>query len=74
MSRIYARATGEQVDLKVRVLNAAVKQSVEIANSTTLFQRIGMILMNPINRRALSKHLSCPCPCVSGISTLPFVS
>ncbi|KAK7676507.1 hypothetical protein QCA50_020525 [Cerrena zonata] len=37
MGRIYAHANGEQVDLKIRVLNAAVKQSVEIADSTTLF-------------------------------------
>ncbi|KAI0922652.1 hypothetical protein AcW1_002758 [Taiwanofungus camphoratus] len=53
MTRIYACATPEQLDLKLKVLIAAVKQSVEIANSTTFFQRCTSILVNPINRRAL---------------------
>lgn len=39
---------------QVTALNAAVKHSIEIANSTTLFQRIKMILVKPVNRRALS--------------------
>ncbi|KAI0752753.1 general substrate transporter [Daedaleopsis nitida] len=53
MAKIYAYATPEQVDLKVKALTAAVQQSVEITNSTTLLQRIRLILMDPINRRAL---------------------
>jgi len=53
VSKIYARATPEQIDLKVKVLSAAVKQSVEITNSTTFFQRCRSIIVNPINRRAL---------------------
>ncbi|KAI0356860.1 general substrate transporter [Trametes cingulata] len=53
MAKIYAHATPEQVDLKVRSLAAAVKQSVEITKSTTLLQRIRLILTDPINRRAL---------------------
>ncbi|KAI0634311.1 general substrate transporter [Trametes polyzona] len=53
MAKIYAHATPEQVDLKVRSLVAAVKQSVEITNSTTLLQRFQLILTDPINRRAL---------------------
>ncbi|KAI8989093.1 general substrate transporter [Trametes punicea] len=53
MAKIYAYATPEQVELKVRSLAAAVKQSVEITNSTTLMQRFRLILTDPINRRAL---------------------
>ncbi|KAH9854546.1 general substrate transporter [Lenzites betulinus] len=53
MTKIYAYATPAQVDLKVRTLVAAVKLSVEITNSTTLWQRIRLILSDPINRRAL---------------------
>ncbi|EIW53336.1 general substrate transporter [Trametes versicolor FP-101664 SS1] len=53
MTKIYAFATPEQVDLKVRTLAAAVKLSVEITNTTTLWQRIRLILTDPINRRAL---------------------
>ncbi|KAI0372554.1 general substrate transporter [Pilatotrama ljubarskyi] len=53
MAKIYAYATPEQVDLKVRSLAAAVKLSVEITKSTTLLQRVRLILTDPINRRAL---------------------
>ncbi|RPD61622.1 general substrate transporter [Lentinus tigrinus ALCF2SS1-7] len=53
MAKVYALATPEQIDLKVKALAAAVKQSVEITNSTTLLQRVRLILMDPINRRAL---------------------
>ncbi|OBZ76166.1 Myo-inositol transporter 1 [Grifola frondosa] len=53
MAKIYAYATPEQVDLKVKALAAAVKQSVDIANSTTFWQRCSSIIVNPINRRAL---------------------
>ncbi|KAI0631817.1 general substrate transporter [Trametes polyzona] len=53
MAKIYAHATPEQVDLKVKSLVAAVAQSVEITNSTTLLQRCKLIVANPVNRRAL---------------------
>ncbi|KAI5996046.1 general substrate transporter [Pisolithus marmoratus] len=53
LSRVYALASSEQVDLKLKVLHATVKQSVEIANSTTFWQRFGSMFSNPINRRAL---------------------
>ncbi|CAL1709817.1 unnamed protein product [Somion occarium] len=75
LSKIYARATAEQVDLKARVLSDAVKQSVYIANTTTLFQRIRMILINPTNRRALI--ISCGLQAqqqLSGFNTLMYYS
>ncbi|KAF7973081.1 hypothetical protein HWV62_16278 [Athelia sp. TMB] len=53
MARIYAFATPEQVDLKVKVLRAAVRQSIEITHSTTFFQRSKSMISIPINRRAL---------------------
>ncbi|KII91864.1 hypothetical protein PLICRDRAFT_123328 [Plicaturopsis crispa FD-325 SS-3] len=53
MSKIYALATPEQVDLKVKVLRAAVQQSIIITNSTTFLQRFSSMFLNPINRRAL---------------------
>ncbi|KAM5540670.1 hypothetical protein V8D89_005701 [Ganoderma adspersum] len=53
MAKIYSHATPEQVDLKVKALTAAVKQSVEISDNTTLLQRIHLILFNGPNRRAL---------------------
>lgn len=53
LSRVYALASSEQVDLKLKVLHATVKQSIEITNSTTFWQRFGSLFSNPINRRAL---------------------
>lgn len=53
LSRVYALASSEQVDLKLKVLHATVKQSIEIANSTTFWQRLGSLFSDPINRRAL---------------------
>ncbi|PIL29119.1 MFS general substrate transporter [Ganoderma sinense ZZ0214-1] len=53
MAKIYAHATPEQIDLKVKSLAAAVKHSVEISENTTLLQRIHLILFNGVNRRAL---------------------
>lgn len=74
MAKVYARATPEQVNMKVsqsmrngvfvvklirtrqvKALVAAVRRSVEIANTTTLWERIGSVLFVPVNRRALSK-------------------
>ena len=58
MTKIYSYATPEQVSLKVRALHSAVKRSIDIADSTTLLQRLGMAFMNPVNRRAVSKSPS----------------
>ncbi|KIJ64915.1 hypothetical protein HYDPIDRAFT_181661 [Hydnomerulius pinastri MD-312] len=53
LSRVYAAATPEQVDLKLKVLHAAVQQSIAIANSTTFLERFGSMITIPVNRRAL---------------------
>ncbi|KAI0045638.1 general substrate transporter [Auriscalpium vulgare] len=53
MSKIYAYASAEQIELKVKVLQAAVKQSIEITRTTTFLQRFQSILFVPVNRRAL---------------------
>ncbi|PAV18207.1 general substrate transporter [Pyrrhoderma noxium] len=53
MRQIYAHATDEQVKLKVKVMQAAVQESIEITKSTTLLQRVQSILLIPRNRRAL---------------------
>ncbi|KAH9474495.1 Myo-inositol transporter 1 [Psilocybe cubensis] len=53
MTKIYAFAKPEEVDLKVKVLQAAVKRSIEITQTTTFFHRFKSMIMNPINRRAL---------------------
>ncbi|KAF9497573.1 general substrate transporter [Pleurotus eryngii] len=53
MTRVYAHANERDVDLKVKVLQAAVQQSIKITNSTTLFQRCRSMFSNPVNRRAL---------------------
>ncbi|KAA1475306.1 general substrate transporter [Dentipellis sp. KUC8613] len=53
MAKIYAQATPEQLDLKVKVLHAAVQQSIEISETTTFLQRLRSTFMVPINRRAL---------------------
>lgn len=55
MRKIYRYATAEQIHLKVRVLQAAVQESIDVKNSTTFFQRVKLILFVPSNRRALSK-------------------
>jgi len=54
MTRIYAHAKPEQVDLKVKVLRAAVQQSIDITNSTTFIQRFQSMITVPANRRALT--------------------
>ncbi|KAI0062567.1 general substrate transporter [Artomyces pyxidatus] len=53
MGKIYAHATSEQVDMKVKVLQAAVRQSIVITQTTTFLQRFRSILFVPVNRRAL---------------------
>ncbi|KAI0029264.1 general substrate transporter [Vararia minispora EC-137] len=53
ISKIYASATSEQIELKVKVLQATVKQSIEITRTTTFWQRLYSILFVPVNRRAL---------------------
>ncbi|KAG9079576.1 myo-inositol transporter [Ceratobasidium sp. UAMH 11750] len=54
MAKIYAHATAEQVANKVKVLRAAVQESIDIQNSTTLMQRLKSIIAVPVNRRALA--------------------
>ena len=58
VSKIYAHATEEQVALKVQVLQAAVRQSIEIARTTTFWQRLRLLVFKPVNRRALSTPCS----------------
>ncbi|KAF4612944.1 hypothetical protein D9613_010830 [Agrocybe pediades] len=53
MTKIYAFAKPEEVDLKVRVLQAAVRKSIEITETTTIIERFSSMLMNGVNRRAL---------------------
>ncbi|KAF8514709.1 general substrate transporter [Hysterangium stoloniferum] len=53
MQKIYAYATPEQIDLKVRVLTVAVQEAIDITNTTTFKQRLYSIFFVPINRRAL---------------------
>ncbi|KAI5986006.1 general substrate transporter [Pisolithus marmoratus] len=57
LSRVYAFASSEQVDLKLKVLHATVKQSIETANSTTFWQRFSSVFSNPINCRTLGRDL-----------------
>ena len=54
MHRIYAYATDEQINLKIKVMRVAVQESIDITKSTTLVQRMQSILFVPRNRRALS--------------------
>ncbi|KAJ3741614.1 major facilitator superfamily domain-containing protein [Lentinula detonsa] len=44
MSRIYAAATPRELEMKVKVLEAAVQQSIEISNTTTFLQRVKLLL------------------------------
>ncbi|KAJ4476634.1 general substrate transporter [Lentinula aciculospora] len=61
MSKIYATATPRDLEMKayrflcrpVKVLEASVRQSIEISNTTTFFQRIHLLLFKGVNRRAL---------------------
>ena len=54
MHRIYTYATDEQIKLKIKVMQVAVQESINITKSTTLLQRMQSILYVPRNRRALS--------------------
>ena len=56
MHRIYAYATDEQIKLKIKVMQVAVQESIDITKSTTLVQRMQSILFVPRNRRALSMY------------------
>ncbi|KAK0479250.1 general substrate transporter [Armillaria novae-zelandiae] len=53
MTKIYAHAKPADVELKVKVLQAAVKRSIEITQSTTFMHRFTSMLVNPVYRRAL---------------------
>ncbi|KAI5821679.1 general substrate transporter, partial [Schizophyllum commune Tattone D] len=53
MAKIYPYAKPHEVDLKVKVLQAAVQHSLDISSSTTFFQRVRSMLSVASNRRAL---------------------
>ncbi|KAF8323026.1 general substrate transporter [Clavulina sp. PMI_390] len=53
MEKIYPYATPEQLDTKVKLLHASVRQSIEITEHTTLYQRCITMITVPTNRRAL---------------------
>lgn len=53
LERVYSQATAEQIDLQLQVLRASVQQSIDIANSTTFFERSNSMITVPVNRRAL---------------------
>jgi len=53
MSKIYAHVSSNHIDFKVKVLQAAVKQSVDILQTTTFLERFRSIVIVPVNRRAL---------------------
>ncbi|KAG2069398.1 general substrate transporter [Suillus decipiens] len=53
LERVYSQATSEQIDLQLQVLRASVQQSIDIANSTTFFERFNSMITVPVNRRAL---------------------
>ncbi len=55
MTKIYVYAKPEEVELKLKVLQVAVKTSIEITRTTTFIQRFKSMITEPVNRRALSK-------------------
>ncbi|KZT36909.1 sugar transporter [Sistotremastrum suecicum HHB10207 ss-3] len=75
LGRIYAFASEDQVLMKVEVLRAAVLQSIQISENTTLLQRIRSMVIEPVNRRALI--IACGLQAfqqVSGFNTLMYYS
>ena len=56
MHRIYTYATNEQIKLKIKVMQVAVQESIDITKSTTFVQRMQSILFVPRNRRALGMY------------------
>lgn len=61
LQKVYPYATTEQVQLKVRVLQAAVRKSVQIKETTTVWERMYRVIRIPANRRALSVYSLPPC-------------
>jgi len=53
MTKIYAFAKPAEVSLKVKVLQATVKRSIEITRNTTFIQRFNSMIFDRVNRRAL---------------------
>lgn len=53
MTKIYAYAKPEEVDLKVKVLHASVQRSIEITHATTFLDRFKSMIFDAVNRRAL---------------------
>lgn len=53
MRKIYARATPEQIELKAKVLKAAIQKSREITESTSFWFRFKSAFLDPVNRRAM---------------------
>ena len=58
MRKIYAHATEEQVKMKANALQAAVKESIDITNSTTLLERVLSVVDASLGilRRVVRKH------------------
>ncbi|TRM67154.1 general substrate transporter [Schizophyllum amplum] len=75
MAKIYPYAKPHEVDLKVKVLQAAVQYSLDIQNSTTFLQRVRSMVLVPSNRRALI--IACGMQAfqqLSGFNTLMYFS
>ncbi|KAK4687878.1 MFS transporter, SP family, solute carrier family 2 (myo-inositol transporter), member 13, partial [Tremellales sp. Uapishka_1] len=53
LSKIYPLATEHQLDLKIQVMDTAVRQSVAISGSTTFSDRVASLVHVGMNRRAL---------------------
>ncbi|TFK97914.1 general substrate transporter [Pterulicium gracile] len=53
MGSVYAHATPEQLDMKVKALQASVRESVHITQTTSFLQRFKSMVTIATNRRAL---------------------